>query len=274
MLCIYHGNCADGFGAAWAMEQFCKKNEFGVRYHAGKYDAPPPDVTDELVYIVDFSYKRPVLLDMIEKSESVVILDHHKTAAEDLRDLPRKASAEFDMNRSGAIITWEHFHVGPPPPLLKHIEDRDLWRFALPFTREIQANLFSYPYDFEVWDQLMQRPLEELIADGKAIERKHHKDIRELLALTQRRLVIGGYNVPAANLPYTMSSDAGHIMAKGEPFAACYYDDPDGRHFSLRSTDAGVDVSAIAKKYGGGGHRNASGFKADWVLAASFEEIK
>lgn len=74
-------------------------------------------------------------------------------------------------------------------------------------------------------------------------------------------MVIGGFDVPVANLPYTLSSDAGHEMAKGQPFAACYWDTPDGRVFSLRSAPDGQDVSAIAKQYGGGGHRAAAGFK-------------
>jgi uncharacterized protein len=74
-------------------------------------------------------------------------------------------------------------------------------------------------------------------------------------------MVIGGFDVPVANLPYTLSSDAGHLMAQNEPFAACYWDTPDGRVFSLRSSDAGQDVSAVAKSYGGGGHRNAAGFQ-------------
>lgn len=71
---------------------------------------------------------------------------------------------------------------------------------------------------------------------------------------------IGGYNVPVSNLPYAMSSDAGHIMGKGEPFAACYTDTEKGRVFSLRSSPEGVDVSEIAKQYGGGGHKHAAGF--------------
>ena len=57
------------------------------------------------------------------------------------------------------------------------------------------------------------------------------------------------------------TSDAGHLMAQGEPFAACYWDTLDGRVFSLRSTDEGLDVSAIASEYGGGGHAQAAGFK-------------
>jgi oligoribonuclease NrnB/cAMP/cGMP phosphodiesterase (DHH superfamily) len=167
------------------------------------------------------------------------------------------------MNRSGAGITWDFFFPGQPRPrLIDHIEDRDLWRFKLPHTREIQANVFSMPYDFAVWDDLMALDPMDLVPGGQALERKHHKDVAELVDATRRRMVIGGHDVPVANLPYTMGSDAGHLMAQGEPFAACYYDGPLGRHFSLRSTDAGVDVSEVARGYGGGGHRNASGFLA------------
>ena len=171
------------------------------------------------------------------------------------------------MERSGAMIAWSFFHPFEPiPQLFKHIQDRDLWRFKLPKTRQIQANLFSYPYDFAIWDQIVKcwdtpADLEMFIAEGAGIERKHFKDIAELLAVTTQRMMIGGHIVPVANLPYTMSSDAGHQLAQGEAFAACYWDTPDGRVFSLRSSEQGLDVSEIAKLYGGGGHRHAAGFK-------------
>lgn len=256
--CIYHGNCADGFGAAWAVRQALPDAEF----FAATYQEPPPDVAGKNVVMVDFSYKRPVLLEMAEKAESILILDHHKSAAEDLVNLPQNVTAVFDMERSGARMAWDYFFPDKAPPkLIEHIEDRDLWRFALPGTREIQANVFSYPYDFDVWDELMQADPEKLRIEGAAIERKHHKDIAELVKVTQRRMVIGGFDVPVANLPYTLSSDAGHLMAQGEPFAACYWDVPDGRVYSLRSNEEGQDVSAVAKQYGGGGHKAAAGFK-------------
>ena len=267
-MCIYHGNCADGFGAAWVVRKALGEIDF----HPGKYQEPPPDVTGKDVVMVDFSYKRPVLLEMAEKANSILILDHHKTAAEDLLDLPANVTAKFDMGHSGAMLTWEHFFPGEtPPPLLLHIEDRDLWRFALQNTRQIQANVFSFPYDFQVWDTLMAAAPATLAAEGEAIERKHFKDMRELLGVTTREMVIGGHRVPVANLPYTMSSDAGHEMAKGKPFAACYWDTPKGRVFSLRSTDEGVDVSEVAKQYGGGGHRNASGFTVSFAQAQALE---
>lgn len=267
-LCIYHGNCADGFTSAWVVRKALGED---VDYHAGVYQDAPPNVEGRDVLMVDFSYKRPVLEAMREKAASILILDHHKTAEADLNGLPGITTV-FDMNRSGARITWDHFFPdAPPPQILLHVEDRDLWRFALPFTREIQANIFSFPYEFETWDKLMELPAEAHTIAGRAIERKHFKDIEELTKVVTRRMNIGGYNVPVANLPYTLTSDAGHLLAKGEPFAGCYWDTPQGRVFSLRSTDEGLDVSAIAKPYGGGGHRNAAGFRVSYADAAQFE---
>ena len=270
-LVIYHGNCADGFSAAWC---FWKKYGEQADYIAGVYQQAPPDVSGRDVYLVDFSYKRAVVENMLQTANSVTLIDHHKTAIEDLRPLFRQDSWTgeppclnwyVDLERSGATLAWDYLFPGDERPLLLgHIEDRDLWRFKLPGTREIQAFVFSHDYTFEMWDRLMNSDQIELLkmtAAGAAIERKHHKDISELVKVCKRRMVLGGYDVPVASLPYTMSSDAGHLMAQGEAFAACYWDTEDGRVFSLRSTDTGSDVSEVAKGYGGGGHVRASGFK-------------
>ena len=273
-LVIYHGNCADGFSAAWC---FWRKYRDGADYVAGVYQQEPPDVAGRDVYLVDFSYKAPVVADMLQKARSVTLIDHHKTAIDDLRPLKADMAATnnngmgdnfgwfCDLNRSGATLAWDYLFPGEDRPLLLgHVEDRDLWRFKLPGTREIQAFVFSHEYSFELWDKLMSADQVELLkmtAAGAAIERKHHRDVAELVAVCKRRMVIGAHDVPVASLPYTLSSDAGHLMAQGEPFAACYWDTSDGRTFSLRSTDNGIDVSEIAKQYGGGGHIRAAGFK-------------
>lgn len=257
-LCIYHGNCADGFGAAWVVRQALG----AVEFYPGVYQDPPPDVTGRDVVMVDFSYKRPVLLEMASSARSILILDHHKTAEADLADLPGNVTAIFNQSHSGSTLAWNHFFPNErPPQLLLYIEDRDLWKFELPRSREVNAAIFSFPYDFDVWNGMLATSVETLASQGEAIERKHFKDIRELLGVVSRELDIGGYRVPVANLPYTMTSDAGHILAAEKPFAACYWDTPNGRVFSLRSDDNGLDVSEIAKGYGGGGHMHAAGFR-------------
>jgi len=261
-ICIYHGNCADGFTAAWAVWKAGAAKEF----YAGTYQDPPPDVTGKHVVMVDFSYKRSVLLKMAQEASHILILDHHKSAESDLIDLPDNVTVIFDMNRSGAMMAWEYFHDQPPGSLVKHVQDRDLWRFDMEQTRAFQANLFSYEYTFDNWEMINDICADDckywlFIAQGEAIERKHFKDIKELIDAAATRGVIAGYNVPILNAPYFFSSDAGHIMAEGEPFAACYWDTPDGRVYSLRSSSNGVDVSEVAAQFGGGGHKNAAGYR-------------
>jgi oligoribonuclease NrnB/cAMP/cGMP phosphodiesterase (DHH superfamily) len=258
-LVIYHANCVDGFGAAWAIWKKFPDWEF----YAGKYDAPPPDVTNRIVYMVDFSYKRPVIEQMLKKAVTITVVDHHKTALEELEDLRAVGfNGVFDMQKSGAMMTWEHFHMNKAPPqLLKHIQDRDLWKFELDGTREIITALFAYDYDFATWDVLMQCDTQELVREGRVLDRKYQKDLQQLIKSTKRMMYIGGKLVPVANLPPFMASDAGHIMSKDAPFAATYHDTSTARKFSLRSNEGGDDVSKIASWYGGGGHKHAAGFE-------------
>lgn len=284
-LCIYHSPCADGFTAAWVVNRFFDGE---VDFHPGVYGEAPPDVADRDVILVDFSYKRPVLWEVAQSAKSVLLLDHHLSAVEDVGNVPIGEYARcnfgqiepfppnchflFDMERSGAQIAWDFFFPDPDgpgrPSLINYVGDRDLWRFSFTNSREINAYIFAHDYTFENWDRLENELLtldgmKRATAGGEAIERKHHKDVKELVTVTRRTMIIGGYEVPVANIPYTLTSDAGNLMCIGAPFAACYWDTPNGRVFSLRSTDSGVNVSLIAKAYGGGGHRNASGFQKE-----------
>lgn len=267
-LCIYHGNCADGFTAAWVIR---KKLGTDVKFFPGFFGKVPPDVEGKDVVITDFSYPRVILEELVEKANSVLVLDHHITAQKDLEGVKGLQSV-FDINRAGCRITWDYYFPNQPPPqLLLHVEDRDLWKFALRSTREIQAAVFSFEYSFQAWDWLMSQDLSRLAADGEAIERKHFKDIRELIAVSTRMMCINDCLVPVVNVPYTLASDTGNLLAKTVPllFGATYYDTEDRRNFSLRSLEGGMDVGKIAFGYGGGGHKHASGFRVprDHVLA-------
>lgn len=268
-LCIYHGNCLDGFAAAWAVRHALGEE---VEFHKGIHQQIPPDVSDRDVFLVDFSYKKDVLISMLKTAASITILDHHITAVQELSELMDSGELKglFNMNKSGAMLAWEWFHPEQQAPeIIAFIQDRDLWKFELEGSHEINAVLSSYPFDFSVWDTLMASGDAEIVDlknIGVAIERKLQKDIEELLASGIRRMVIAGYDVPVLNAPSAYVSDAGHIMSINEPFAACYWDHAAGRSFSLRSSETGVDVAEVAKKFGGGGHAKAAGFtvKIGW----------
>ncbi len=259
-LVIYHSNCADGFSAAWC---FWHKYREDFEYIAAKYDAAPPPIENREVYLVDFSYKRSVIEQMLKQARSVTLIDHHKSALEDLHGLPG-LKTYTDLNRSGATLAWDFlFPNEPRPALLGHIEDYDLWRFKLEGTRPINKAVFAHEFTFENWDKLMAGDtiaMTKLMSSGDILERKHRKDLQEIITSCQRTMEIGGYTVPAINVPHTMASDAGNILSKGQPFAACYHDMATGRKFSLRSHDDGLDVTTVAALFGGGGHARAAGF--------------
>lgn len=264
-LVIYHSNCIDGFTAAWCFHHAAKETETQCEFLPASYGQEPPDVRGRLVYIVDFSYPREQLLAMAEVAMHVTVLDHHKTAEADLANLVHpRLQVLFDMQRSGAGMAWDHlFAVTPRPRFLGFVEDRDLWRFSFPETKSSHALLGSLPRTFAQWDEIMlgntfQQTM--ALAQGEALLRLIEKQVEDAVRSTRRQAVIGGHEVPVANVPGFFASDAGHVLDEGAPFAATYFDTQERRVFSLRSRPDGADVSAVAKQYGGGGHRNAAGF--------------
>ena len=263
--CIYHGNCADGFGAAWVVHNALGSTH-DITFHAANYGEAPPDVTDTEVIIVDFSYPLDVMREMVAQCTSFTILDHHVTAREAIETLTAenpKAGGNFDLNRSGAMLAWDWFATDRKvPQLLKHIQDRDLWKFDLVRTKNVMAALHSYDFDFDVWDHLMTTDVNDLASQGVHIRRQHDRHAMTL-AQGAARISIHGHSVLAVNAPPFCSSDVGHILCQGEPFGATYHDVGEVRTWSLRSSHCGVDVSEIAKHRGGGGHKHAAGFTTE-----------
>ena len=285
-LVIYHAGCWDGFCAAWVARTALGDIE-AVPAH---YGTPPPDVKGRDVYVLDFSYKRPVMRAILGSAHAVVVLDHHATAqveldglvdefimrpdliATDLVANPKGhelACVCFDMNKSGGRLAWEYFaYLGgwqglATPWLVDYTEDRDLWRHALPNSEEVNAALRSYPLEFELWDRNFAGsgpPPVSLVQEGAAIRRRELQIIGDHVR-NRRFTEMDGHRVPFVNATVLFSEIAGEL-AKGEAFGACYFDRQDGqRQWSLRSDPDGIDVSLIAKAHGGGGHPHAAGFE-------------
>lgn len=254
---LYHSKCYDGFGAAYAA---WKRLGDTAKYIAVGYGHPPPEMPEATqVFIVDFSYPKDVLLKLAETTE-VTVLDHHKTAQENLEGLSgTNPFVVFDMERSGALIAWEFFHPGEPAPiLLQHISDRDLWRFKMDRSAEVHKALVSLPMDFNLWDRL---DVEDLKKEGAICERIYTQLVDNIVESAWMGKV-DGHSVPIVNTSIAWS-EVGHKLCfdhPGSPFAASFTIFNDQVMWSLRSRGE-FDVSAIAKKFGGGGHKNAAGFK-------------
>jgi hypothetical protein len=246
---LFHADCSDGFGAAWAVWKRFPTAQFTPVKHGYP---PPPGLDGRRILIVDFSYDRPTLVALAGRSAGLLILDHHITAQRALDNLP---FAYFDLKKSGAVLAWEWAHDEPVPWLLQYVQDKDLWNWALPGSREINAALASYPYDFRLWDTLTQ---EQLQTEGRAILR-YENELVEKIAAGAVLLPFQGAIVPVV-YSAVLTSQIGERLSIGHEFCVIWHDRDGRRYYSLRSREEGMDVGAIAMRYGGGGHTHAAGF--------------
>ena len=156
---LYHAECSDGFGAAWAIwKKYPKAN-----ITRQTWDSAPDQLGGAAYRDRRFQLRPPGSGNHGAEAESLLVLDHHITAQEALAGLPY---AYFDLTKSGAVLGWEWAHGQPAPWLLQYIQDKDLWTWALPGSREINAALASYPFDFNLWNTFTQARLEQ---EGTAI---------------------------------------------------------------------------------------------------------
>ncbi len=292
MKILYHANCNDGSGAAlaaWMLFGETTATGEPIDYIPVQYGSPAPNCAAENVYILDFCYPRQTLIEMATHANLITVIDHHKTARDDLSEpfpeqyngLPLcEVRVTFDMRKSGAVLAWEHFNDSPPPQLLQHIQDRDLWRFELPQTREITTGL-QLTEDWRNWEELIRQPhlLAAVAREGQTINRYLAMQSEKIIQHGPRYWDIEQTIVPVYNLPKFMSPDTLHLALEKYPdasYAVAYFALPDQRIYSLRARPGETDVSAIAKKHGGGGHVEAAGFTVQLhptILARMLREI-
>ncbi len=258
-LVIYHADCVDGFTAAWAA---WRRLRDGAEYLPAQHGNAPPEVSGRDVVLLDFAYPRAVTLALAEQAHSLLVLDHHKTALEELGDLP---FVKLDMEQSGAGLAWRHFHPDEPvPPLVLAVEDGDLWRHALPDTRAIYLRLSFEPRTFWNWEEIAEQTSTEagyrtFAAEGRLLQEERDFEVERLL-MQRYDVTLEGEKGLAAEGPAAFRSELGHRLAElSGTFGLVWYSRGGTLHVSLRSI-GDYDVERLARKFGGGGHRNAAGF--------------
>jgi oligoribonuclease NrnB/cAMP/cGMP phosphodiesterase (DHH superfamily) len=269
----HHAHCPDGWCAAYVASKRYPEAEIIGLDHGVEFDYTP--VYGKEVLMLDFSLPTREANDRLcSLTKYFHIFDHHKSAREVLDGAPY---AVFDMKRSGAGLTWDYlfgkdcseacYDQGtswePRPWYVDYTEDQDLWNWKLPKGREVCAYVRTLPFTKKAWDTLEEMTTAEACTkgEGSLAYIKHYVD-----EVTQQAQVgmLGDYKTAILNVPYLGCSEVGEKLAKVFEVSLTYYEDGQGIYrFSLRSNKDGynIDVSEIAKKYGGGGHRNAAGFQ-------------
>jgi len=272
---IYHGGCTDGFGSAFACHMYFKNKSKEITYYPAQYGSLPPDVSGKNVIICDFSFKYPVLINMISKANKLAILDHHKTAEEDLKNIPITHKV-FRMDHSGAYITWKFFHrTEAVPPVILYIEDNDIWNKVLPQTLEITTFLLAVKFDFAEFEKLLDENYwNNTVIPGGAgmkIQNDVYIDSGIKKASPKFMKINNKYYFVAHLNSSILKSELGNKVFTTYPnvnFSTIYNhnDGTNETYFSLRSTNDREDCSQIAKLFNGGGHRNASAFTLGCIV--------
>ena len=267
---IYHADCTDGFGAAYsAWKQLGNRAE----YYACKHGVKPPDVKNKNVVILDFSFKNATTKKMIEEANSLLVIDHHKSAMVELHDI---SNTKFDMTKSGAMLAWEFFHPGKEPPkFIKYIQDRDLWKWELEYSREFSAAFDMVPFEFEEFEKFEDDSVFDDACKRGSYILAYSKTVVKKVCEKAASRKLDGKDILVVNASHWMS-EIGARLAPDCDFAMIWYYDHNDKDIkvSLRAFHDAVDVSEIAKKYNGGGHKKAAGFRlpGDFAIDSLFDK--
>ena len=289
--CFYHANCIDGLASAWLV----KKHYPQARLIGMDYKNPPSEYPTGLVFMVDYTVaNKHQMEDLIEHSDRFIHLDHHLGVQDLILELKElyptdRYQAIFDLEQSGAGLTWSYFYPGQSKPcLIQLVEDRDLFTLQYPSTNGFHSGIRYYGYNdsdlgfnLEVFDKCLNNAVffNQVIRTGTGLLKiNHDRHLRQIQSTYQVIEVDVPRTInPSGQLciPFTQvvqpedSTDQTQLMIQKNlflihqsmPLVAAFYDDPDDDALKVRlTTFEPYDILPIAKYYGGGGHPRASGF--------------
>lgn len=279
-LVIYHDHCTDGFGAAFAAWMKLGDEAEYVPMNYGFKEDETPLYFDREVYMVDFSWPKQLMIDLFNHAKSVVWLDHHKTAFEmwceterekhvEVHPLPNNHVIILDNSKSGAMLTWEYFHPEKRAEAwVELIDDRDRWQFkyegSKPFHTAMQM---LKPWAFEKWQRVLEHT-DKIVQHGQTLLGYQEHQVESLVKYARKCFIMCkplGYGVEglSVNTSVHMSEVGNELANKSGTYGLIWYlGENNNVKCSLRS-NGDYDVSAIAKCFGGGGHKNAAGFSVD-----------
>ena len=287
---LFHANCTDGAGSAWsAWKHFGDKAEY---IPVGKQSKNQSTMLNkckkaDIVFMCDMMLHPDQIREFLQAGTKVHVLDHHLSNIERLdevkeeftRDYPETFRDFCDIERSGAGITWDHFHGGSRPVIIDYIEDFDLWHWKLPDGPSIHTYLSQFNWNkidgiIKQFTKFEKMTPGHFAAAGTPLVEYRESLIQRNMSQVGRAEILG-FNVPILNSNHFIS-ETGNIMCEGEPFALIWQLTKNGLvRASLRSSDGGENVMRIAQQlgYDGGGHVRAAGtaFKS---LDAMLKEIK
>lgn len=296
MKCFYHldldGKCAGYLVWHYAClgeedekpENFIKIN-YGMEFPLDKIKK------DERVFIVDFSIEPGDMRELLKITKNVVWIDHHKTTIEKYKDFESYIPGirMTGPGISGASLVWWYFNnnafydgmekvqgLQPQededwdedmPLALLLVADWDTWTFNYREKTKYFHTAFEMleyePWQFGRWFELIKDPY-VLIEQGRLLYQYKQKQAEEYIKSKGFAVEFEGYKCFAVNYGLINSDFFESVDDKYDVYIGFAYNGGSKRwSYSLRAANDDVDVSKIAVKYGGGGHKGAAGFASD-----------
>lgn len=267
---LYHNNCQDGFGSAWIVWRYLKTD---ATYMGIAPDRLPPisSFKNKYVVILDISLPASYLEEVKKTTKQVLLVDHHNTYADELSN---HSNAIFDMEHSSIYITWRIFFPDEKiPQFIRYIEDNDLGVYEIKKTEAFVSALGTkLPFHnidfFKNWNKLLNPAfVDELIEDGIKYQEYKNYLLKRNMHIAEP-MKVSGYNILVANFGTVgLASDLGNKIAEQNPdydFVLLWSWHSNHKEYSImlrtRHSDTSIDLSHIAKIFGGGGHPRAARF--------------
>ncbi|KKR36445.1 MAG: hypothetical protein UT69_C0020G0003 [Candidatus Yanofskybacteria bacterium GW2011_GWE1_40_10] len=259
IIVFYHKDCTDGFCGAWAAWM-----KFGdtAEYVGIEPNAKAPLVNDKEIYTIDVGFLAEENVVLMANNIRLTSIDHHVSRKD---SVPMTQDYSFDLEHSGCVLAWQYFHPEKPvPKLLSRVEDFDLWRFRLIGTDAIVSFLDLYDFNFDIYSKLIEdfeddKKVAGFIEKGKLLLEYENKQVDRAVSNNAQLAIFEGIKTYVVNAHVYHSRIGARLAEILPPMALIWHEKRHRRYASLRS-DGTVDVSAMAAKYGGGGHRASAGF--------------
>ncbi|KAL0853389.1 hypothetical protein Bca101_058541 [Brassica carinata] len=302
---LYHYPCHDGVFAALAAHLYFSANSIPSLFFPNTVYSPL--TTSQLplqdishLYLLDFTGPPGFVQQVSPKVDSVVILDHHKTAIESLGDVAstcKNVTKVLDITRSGATIAFDYFTQKLKEEtrgncremddfkrmrrIFEYIEDADIWKWKLPESKAFNSGIidlgieYNFNENSSLFQQLLSLDHESVINRGKESLSRKHKRIHEALEQSYE-IVLGGDEEFGRCLAVNgdefaeLRSELGNQLAeksknlKLRGVGAVVYRVPELEdETKLKISLRSVeeeDTTVVSQRFGGGGHKNASSF--------------
>jgi len=270
----YHRADLDGICSAAILEKFNPGIKLiGLDYN--DKEVPPPEPRGK-VFMVDFSLQpieRMIAFADLVGRDRLVWIDHHKSAIEEAKrtGLDILPGAR-EIGKAGCELTWEHLSSDPTPEGVRLLGRYDVWdlcyhKAVLPFQYAMRAKAKNT--ESPIWDCILgngeefTKAVNGLTEQGELILEYIKLDNEKYLTSCGFETELEGFRAIGLNrLAGSQAFEGSYDPTKHDMMVA-FVRQTGKWKVSLFSQKPEVDCSAIAKMYGGGGHKGAAGFMCE-----------